>query len=170
VLDWSAHETAMLLETTTPAVNGALRRARAALRQRHHPPRERTSSAGERELLRQYVAATERCDVDALARLLRDDVRLSMPPQPGVWVGSHAVVDEWVRSGFGSPPFDDFKCVATGANGLPAVVAYLKERGDTEYRPLAIDVLRVQDGLIAEVTTFGIKSLLDAFALPPTLH
>jgi RNA polymerase sigma-70 factor (ECF subfamily) len=169
VLDWSAHETAKLLETSTPAVNGALRRARAALRERHHPPKERISSAGERELLQQYVAATERCDADALVRLLRDDARFSMPPEPGVWVGNHAVVDAWVSSGFGSPPYDDLKCVITGANGAPGVVGYHKRPGDREYRPLAIDVLRTQDGLIAEITTFGIKSLLDAFALPPTL-
>jgi RNA polymerase sigma-70 factor (ECF subfamily) len=80
------------------------------------------------------------------------------------------VVDEWVRSGFGSPPYDDVKCVTTRANGLPALVAYLKDPGDTEYRPLAIDVVRMEGGLIAEITTFDIKSLLDAFALPRILH
>jgi RNA polymerase sigma-70 factor (ECF subfamily) len=170
VLDWSAQEAATLLETTTPAVNGALRRARATLRERHHSPRTRTPTEGERELLQQVVAATERGDVDALARLLHDDVRFSMPPEPGVAVGRQAVVDAWVSSGFGSPPYDDFKCVLTGANGGPAVVSYHRGPGDGEYRPLAIDVLRLQDGLVAEITTFGIHGLLDAFALPPTLR
>ncbi len=170
VLDWSAQETAKLLETSTAAVNGALRRARAALRERHHSSRTHTPTAGERELLQQVVAATERGDVDALARLLHDDVRFSMPPEPGAFVGRQAVVDAWVSSGFGSPPYDHFKCVITRANGSPGVVSYHKGPNAAEYRPLAIDVLRLQDGLVAEITTFGIHGLLDAFALPPALH
>jgi RNA polymerase sigma-70 factor (ECF subfamily) len=175
VLDWSAQETATLLETTIPAVNGALRRARAAIRDCHAlPPRSSASqwsdSTRERALLQQYVTATEQGDAAAIVHLLRDDVRHSMPPQPGVWTGKQAVVDAWVTSGFGSPPYDDFKCVITSANRMPCVVAYLKGPGEREYHPLAMDVLRIEDELIAEITTFGAKDLLDAFALPRTLH
>jgi RNA polymerase sigma-70 factor (ECF subfamily) len=175
VLDWSAREAASLLDATVPSLNGVLRRARATVRElRHAPDRgvvsQWASAARERELLQQWVAATERCDMDALVRLLRDDVRFSMPPQPGVWTGKRTVVQEWVTSGFGSPPYDDFKCLITQANRMPSVASYVKLPGEREYTPVSVDVLRIEDGLVAEVTTFGVKGLLDAFALPSTLH
>jgi RNA polymerase sigma-70 factor (ECF subfamily) len=31
----------------------------------------------------------------------------------------------------------------------------VRRAGDDRYRPLAIDVLRIEDGLVAVVTTFG---------------
>jgi RNA polymerase sigma-70 factor (ECF subfamily) len=40
--------------------------------------------------------------------------------------------------------------------------------GDGEFRAFKLDVIRVQDGLIAEVTTFS-ADLFGAFGLPPTL-
>jgi RNA polymerase sigma-70 factor, ECF subfamily len=175
VLDWSAQEAASLLDATVPSLNGVLRRARATVRERRHAPDrvavgQGESAARQRVLLQQFVAATERCDVDALVRLLRDDARFSMPPQPGVWTGNRTVVQAWVTSGFGSPPYDDFKCLITQANRMPSIASYAKLPGEPEYTPVSIDVLRIEDGLVAEVTTFGVKGLVDAFALPATLH
>ncbi len=175
VLDWSAQEAASLLDATVPSLNGVLRRARATVRERRHAPNpvavsQRESATREHALLQQYVAATERCDMDALVRLLRDDVRFSMPPEPGVWTGSRTVVQAWVTGGFGSPPYDDFKCLITHANRMPGIACYLKRPGEREYTPLSLDVLRIEDGLVAEVTTFGIRRFLDAFALPSALH
>jgi predicted RNA polymerase sigma factor len=46
--------------------------------------------------------------------------------------------------------------------------SYLRAPGDTEYRAFKFDVIRVQDGLIAEVTTFN-ADLFEAFGLPLTL-
>src|SRR5262249_29212328 len=71
VLEWSAAETAALLDLSKAAVNSALQRARATLRARE---RRRPSPPGERQeaLLKDYVDATERGDVKALAVLLRD--------------------------------------------------------------------------------------------------
>jgi RNA polymerase sigma-70 factor (ECF subfamily) len=176
VLDWSAQEVATLLETTVPAANGALRRARATIRGRRGWSKEPESSrpeesAQERALLQQYVAATQRGDAEALVRLLRHDARFSMPPEPGVWDGNRTVVDAWVTGGIGSPPFDDFKCVFTRANRMPAIMSYLKRPGERAYRPWGLDVLGVEGGLITEITTFfGIKDFLGAFALPSQLQ
>jgi ketosteroid isomerase-like protein len=40
--------------------------------------------------------------------------------------------------------------------------------GDSEFRAFKFDVLRVRDGAIAEITSFG-PELFPAFDLPPTL-
>jgi RNA polymerase sigma-70 factor (ECF subfamily) len=174
ILDWSANETASLLDTSVPSVNGALRRARATMREqrpsRINPPASNSgSSQPDRAVVEQYVAAAERFDSEALAQLLREDVRFSMPPAPEVWAGRDAVVKSWIDSGFGTPPLDDFKFLVTSANRMPAVAAYLREPGQQEYQPLALDMLRIEDGRVAEVTTFGLAGLLETFALPATL-
>ena len=44
----------------------------------------------------------------------------------------------------------------------------MRRAGDDRYRPLAIDVLRIEDGLVAEVTTFGHR-WFPRFGLPSEL-
>jgi RNA polymerase sigma-70 factor (ECF subfamily) len=58
--------------------------------------------------------------------------------------------------------------VPTRANRLPTAASYLRARGDTEFRAFKLDVLRIEGGAIAEVTTFDTR-LFPAFGLPPTL-
>jgi RNA polymerase sigma-70 factor (ECF subfamily) len=174
VLDWPAKDTAELLDTSVASVNSALQRARATL-QRHLPPPRREWAAGlnpteeERALLQRYVDASERSDPDAIATLLREDVRFSMPPESGTWVGRDAVVNGWVEGGFGSDWFGDFRCVSTRANRMPAVACYHRKPGAAEYRAFTLDVLKIEDGQIAEITAFDIVPVLDRLGLPPTL-
>jgi RNA polymerase sigma-70 factor (TIGR02960 family) len=178
VLGCSAKETARLLETTEASVNSALQRARGALRERL--PADRTDwrastelDAATRTLLDRYVGCTERADVEELAALLHDDVRFSMPPQPGVWTGRRAVVDTWVDGGFGSETFGAMRCVLTRANGQPAVGCYVRKPGDDAFHALAVDVLRLHDGVVTEIVTFdgdvfprlGLPSSLEASAV-----
>ena len=59
--------------------------------------------------------------------------------------------------------------VVTAANRQPAVAHYLRAPGESEYRPLALDVLRIEDGRIAEITSFVSPELFPAFGLPPAL-
>jgi RNA polymerase sigma-70 factor (ECF subfamily) len=54
------------------------------------------------------------------------------------------------------------------ANRMPAAASYLLKTGDTEFRAFKMDVLRVEDGEIAEITTFG-PNLFPAFGLPSTI-
>jgi RNA polymerase sigma-70 factor (TIGR02960 family) len=173
VLDCSAKETAEVLETSVPAVNSALQRARATMKE--HLPEKRTewgpgtdATAAERELLGRYMEHTESPDPLAVKRLLSEDVRFSMPPQPGVWEGRDEVVDAWVSGGFGTEAFGSLRCVLTRANRQPAVAAYARRPGDDGYTPLALDVLRIVDGAVAEIVTFD-GSLFDRFGLPKTL-
>src|SRR3712207_8326407 len=81
---------------------------------------------------------------------MHEDVRFSMPPTPGVWTGRSTVVQGWIDGGFGSEAFGSMRCVVTRANGQPAVAGYVRKPGDAAYEPLAIDVLRVQDGVVTE--------------------
>ncbi|HYZ98870.1 MAG TPA: hypothetical protein VE575_08990, partial [Acidimicrobiales bacterium] len=45
-------------------------------------------------------------------------------------------------------------CCPTRANRQPAAASYLRARGDRELRACKLDVLRVEGGKIAEITTF----------------
>ena len=174
VLDWSAREVADLLETTAASVSAALRRGRATLsRYRERRAAEWPSGASpgthEAELLRRYVDATQRGDAAGVAALLRDDVRSAMPPEPSVGIGRDVVVQGWVDGGFGSAALGDFRCLLTRANRMPAVAAYLRRPGAVDYRPAALDVLTIEDGLISDVTTFPLAPLREALGLPPAL-
>jgi RNA polymerase sigma-70 factor (ECF subfamily) len=168
----SANDTAALLDMSVASVNSALQRARATLRDRLGERRTewtRTTepSDAERELLRRYVEAHERGDVDALAELLRDDVRLTMPPHRTWYDGREAVV---LAAGQGfDPAFGALRTLPTAANRQPAAAHYLRSPGEPEYRPLAIDVVRIEDGRIAEITSFVSAELFPAFGLPPVL-
>jgi RNA polymerase sigma-70 factor (ECF subfamily) len=168
VLGWSAKDTAALLETTLASVNSALGRARATLGDR--VPRDRTEwaasqglSAEERELLQRYLRAHDDRDADALAALLREDARLTMPPLPAWYEGREAIVAASAQ-GF-DPDFGRLRSVVAGANAQPALAHYLLRPGDSEYRPLALDVLWIEDGAIAEITSFLSPELFPAFGL-----
>jgi RNA polymerase sigma-70 factor (TIGR02960 family) len=171
VLGWSAKDTAALLETSVASVNSALQRARAALRD--HLPDQRLEwsaerSEQERALVDRYVDASERGDARALAAMLRDDARFSMPPEPELYVGRDAIFACWAEGGFGTEAFGDIRCLVTAANRQPAVANYVRLPGEDEYRGFALDVLRIEDGEIAEIVTFP-SALYPAFGLPPAL-
>jgi RNA polymerase sigma-70 factor (ECF subfamily) len=170
VLGWSARDTAGMLELSVAAANSALQRARTTLRERLG---ERTQwaraaepSEEERALLRRYVDAHERADVDALAALLREDARLTMPPHPTWYAGRDAILIA-ARQGF-DPEFGRLRALATRANRQPAAASYLRAPGETAFRAYKLDVLRIADGRIAEITTFE-STLFPAFGLQPTL-
>jgi RNA polymerase sigma-70 factor, ECF subfamily len=172
VLGWSANDTAALLDATVASVNSALQRARGTLRERLGERRSdwarpAVPSEGDRELLRRYVDAHERADVGALAELLREDARLTMPPHP-VWYAGRTAILIAAEQGF-DPEFGRLRSVLTGANLQPAVAHYLRRPGEAEFRPLALDVLRIDGGRVAEITSFVSPELFAAFGLPPAL-
>jgi RNA polymerase sigma-70 factor (ECF subfamily) len=171
VLGWSASETASLLETSVAAANSALQRARATLQQ--HLPRRRAEwsvgepSAEERALLARFIDAHERCDAAAAVAIAAKDIRVTMPPNPFRYDGLAAIMPLLERA-FGPGREGDWRLVPTRANRLPSAASYLRRPGDSEFRAFKLDVLRIEAGRIAEITTFG-ASRFPAFALPPTL-
>ncbi|MEV4096286.1 RNA polymerase subunit sigma-70 [Streptosporangium saharense] len=156
VLGWPAKEVAELLGDSVNSVNSALQRARAGMRE--HLPAERQDwtggeeDAGTRELVRRYTDASVATDVGRLAELLREDVRSSMPPTPGLCVGRDTVLNGWVEGGFEG--MKGLRGVPVAVNRQPAVAFYLWHEREGAYLPLTIDVLRVIDGGIAEIITF----------------
>jgi RNA polymerase sigma-70 factor (TIGR02960 family) len=156
VLGWPAKEVADLLGDSVNSVNSALQRARAGMRE--HLPAERQDwtggegDAATRELVRRFTEASVAKDVDGLAALLREDVRCSMPPTPGLYMGRDNVVDDWVQDGF--EDMGDMRGVPTSVNRQPAIAFYLWQEREGAYLPLTLDVLRVTDGAITEIITF----------------
>jgi RNA polymerase sigma-70 factor (ECF subfamily) len=174
VLGWSAKETASLLDTSVPSANSALQRARETL-QRRLPARRaewtRETAMGEeeRELLRRYIEAHERADVDGFASLLSEDVSFSMPPEPTWVAGRDEVMSFLTERGFGSiEVLGELRLVPVRANRQPGAANYVRGPGDTEFRAMALDVLRFEDGRLAEMTAF-VPELFPAFGLPLTL-
>jgi RNA polymerase sigma-70 factor (ECF subfamily) len=170
VLGWPARDTAALLDLSVPAANSALQRARASLRQ-HLPERRsdwRAAEPGERELVQRYVEASERGDAHALVAMMSDDARFSMPPEPGVFNGRDEILGIWLEGGFGTYEFGDIRCLLTTANRQPAVANYVRKPGDSAHRALAVDVLRIEGGELAEIVTFP-PAVYASLGLPLTL-
>jgi RNA polymerase sigma-70 factor (TIGR02960 family) len=171
VLGWPSSEAASLLETSVPAANSALQRARATMQQ-HLPARRAEWSAGERSaeeraLLERFIDAHERGDAEAAVSIAAQDIRITMPPYPYCFEGLEAVATLMERA-FGEEKEGDWRLVPAPANRMPAAASYLRRPGDSEFRAFKLDVLRIEDGLIAEITTFG-YALFAAFGLPPAL-
>ena len=156
VLGWPAKDVAELLGDTVNSVNSALQRARAGMRE--HLPAERQDWTGReedtetRELVRRFTDASVATDIDGLAAMLRGDVRCSMPPTPGLYVGRDTVVNSWVEDGFEG--MKGLRGVPTSVNRQPAVAFYLWRKQENAYLPLTIDVLRITGGAITEIVTF----------------
>ncbi len=171
VVGWSARETADALGTSVAAVNSALQRARATLRERL-PDRRLDLPAGElteqeHDLLTRYVDAHTRCDAAALAALAHEDVRVTMPPDPHCYQGQAALGPLFERA-FGASRMGEWRLLPTRANRQPAAACYLRRPGDSVYRAYKLDVLHIRDDAVAEFTTFGDR-LFPAFGLPTTL-
>jgi RNA polymerase sigma-70 factor (ECF subfamily) len=168
VLGWPAIDTASLLETSVAAANSALQRARATM-QEHLPARRSEWTAGEptaeeRALLEQFIDAHQRGDAALAVSIASQDLRITMPPAPYLFEGLDKIaplLSNALREG-------EWRLLPTFANRMPTAASYLRKEGDTQYRAFKFDVLRIENGLIAEITTFG-PELFPAFGLPPTL-
>jgi RNA polymerase sigma-70 factor (ECF subfamily) len=171
VLGWPASETAALLATSVAAANSALQRARVTM-QEHLPARRsewsaREPSAEERALLDRFIDAHERCDAAGAVAISAEDIRVTMPPNPFFFEGLDTIAP-LLESALGEDRVGDWRLVPTQANRMPTAASYLRLPGDSEFRAFKFDVLRIERGLIAEITTFG-AGLFPAFGLPPTL-
>jgi RNA polymerase sigma-70 factor (ECF subfamily) len=168
VLGWPASETAAALDTSVVAVNSALQRARATMGA-HLPARRSEWSAGEpseeeRALLASFIEAHERGDAALAVSIAAQDLRITMPPFPMLFEGLDTIAPLLERA----MSDGDWRLLPTVANRMPTAASYLRAPGDTIHRAFKFDVLRVVDGRIAEITTFG-PELFPQFGLPPTL-
>jgi len=137
--------------------------------QSHLPPRRAEWSAHEptaqeRELLQQFIDAHERLDAEAAIALAAQDLRITMPPQPYSFDGR-----DTIRSLMATAvAMGDWRVLPTAANRMPAAAGYLRRPDDTKFRAFKLDVMRMEAGVIAEVTVFNAK-MFPALGLPATL-
>ena len=168
VLGWPASETASALGISVAAANSALQRARATMHS--HLPGTRTEwsarepSAEERKLVEQFIAAHERLDAEAAIAIAARDIRVIMPPLPYCYQGTESIRSLMADAA----AMGQWRLVPAGANRMPAAASYLRRPGDSVFRAFKFDVMRIEAGMIAEITTFG-AGLFPAFGLELTL-
>jgi RNA polymerase sigma-70 factor (ECF subfamily) len=179
VLDFSAIETADVLELTVSAVNSLLHRARETMSKHYHKPDLGNSSPVQtdqrtRWLLDHFVQAWERADVDGLVALLKEDAVLAMPPSPSWYRGRSAIgdfaaatifADEGMFTGSAS---GRWRLVRTNANRSPAFALYQRAR-QGEYLPFGIIVLDIEMGALNQLISFLDPILPTDFGLPAKL-
>jgi RNA polymerase sigma-70 factor (ECF subfamily) len=179
VLDFSANETAEVLELTLSSVNSALNRARKNLARRYHgteaegptsePTDEKTQS-----LLDHYVQAWETADVDGLVALLKQDAILAMPPSPSWYAGGEAIGQFCAATVFGAGGMFSgtaagrWRLLPTRANASPAFAIYI--RGEqNRYDAFGLHVVACDRDRLSQITSFIDPSLPPRFGLPATL-
>lgn len=177
VYEFSAEETARLLGTSGAAVHSAVRRARATL--------ERADHRGDRESVNadtvgRYVTAFEAHDLDALARILHEEVEMSMPPYP-FWVAGRQRVLETFASGRGCVGHRLRPTTANGSTAFgqyrPRLVEDTAVAADASHVPFALLVVTWRDCRARTLTTFldaadrfaefGLPVILAADPAPP---
>ncbi len=168
VVGWSARETAAMLEVSVIAANSALQRARETLRlhlpERRDDWRARPTDPHEGAVLARYMDAWKHTDVHALAALLKEDARADDAAVAGVVLRPrrrrallrHVSVPPRRAP---APARADACEQAAGVRRLP--------EGPAGPEPFALEVLRIEDGLIAELHYFLQPELLELFAIAP---
>jgi RNA polymerase sigma-70 factor (ECF subfamily) len=165
VVGFSTEEICSQLRTSAPAVNSALQRARASIRDRL-PARSQQSTLrllGDQRtaaIVSRYATAIERGDTDTLVSMLTQDATWSMPPMP-TWFSGLEAIRQFLTV---YPLTLRWKHLATRANGQLAVGCYLFREARGEFVPAVVDVLTLDGDKIAAVTGFHSADLLD---LPP---
>jgi hypothetical protein len=124
---------------------GSLPDAEDAVQETLHRAWRYRDSVKEGALLRPWLhrVATNAC-LDAIARDERRAVLAARAAADDDWAGQKEHV-------VGSERFGRLRCVVTHANLQPAVAAYVCRPGDSTWRATALDVLRIEDGLITEI-------------------
>jgi len=164
VLEFSAAEVAAQLETTVPAVNSSLQRARAALAgadgldEVPEPDDPEVRAAVDR-----YVEAFEAADVPRLVRLLTDQAVLEMPPVP-LWYRGRDRYGRFLERVF-EMRGPGWLMTRLTANGQPALAAYSPQPGGG-HRLHTLQVLTVLGGLVAHNVVFADPAVFATFDLP----
>ena len=180
VLDFSANETAEVLEITVSSANSALHRARLTLSQRYDGREFEPSGSPARDertqwLLDHFVQAWETADVAGLVALLKEDAMLAMPPSPSWYQGRDAIGAFVAGTVFGDDGMfagraaGRWRLIPTRANGSPAFALYQRDdKGG--YQAFGLHVLGHDAGGLSHIFSFIDPSLPVRFGLPVSLQ
>jgi RNA polymerase sigma-70 factor (ECF subfamily) len=151
VLRWQASEAAELLDTSVPAINSALQRARATVSSLTDEGRAMDEPEANAELLARYVDAFERYDIESFVALLHEDAIQNMPPF-AMWLSGARNIGTWMVQP-GPSACAGSRLIATSANGCPAFAQY---RRDPEggYYGWALQVLEISAGRVSSISSF----------------
>jgi RNA polymerase sigma-70 factor (ECF subfamily) len=167
VLRWKADEVAVLLGTTTAAVNSALQRARATLAALQAADARPAPDLAEEhaDLLARYLDAFERYDIDAFVALLAEDAVQDMPPF-AMWLRSATDIGAWMLG----PGIEcrGSRLLPVSLNGNPGFAQWRAGGPDGGYRPWALQALEISGGRIVRITSFLDTRLFALFDLPDT--
>lgn len=168
VLGLPSAEVAGVLDSSVPAVNSALQRARATMRE--HLPTHRSDwtarkpSLDEQRLLSAFIDAHQRNDIEAALAVAATDIRITMPPRAMCFEGSDDLMVLLNRA-LGPEREGDWLLIPTAVNRMPAAASYLRRPGEDQFAARKLDVIRVEGDRIAEITTFG-RSQFAVVGLP----
>jgi RNA polymerase sigma-70 factor (ECF subfamily) len=164
VLMWSAAEVAEALDTTVPAVNSALQRARARLAE---PSTSTIAPAEVDVIVEEFVRRWGALDIEGIVAMLTDDAVMAMPPAPAWFLGP-SEIGEFFATVPAEGRIDLIRLVRTWANGQPAVAAYMPT-GDGGYEGYGVMVFEICDAGISGITGFQDPQLMEMFGLPDRL-
>jgi len=178
VLDFGVSDVATMLETTVPAINSALQRARASLERAPSDRDGETSAAAHEciearkaETVARFVRAWETGDFAELVSMLTEDAVLTMPPWVYWLAGRDAVAATMQSRGAwdGEPRPGRYRIVPCAMNGQPAGLAYVRF-GDGPYVAVCMTVITlVPDGRISAMDTFVLPKHFTAWGHPAAL-
>lgn len=175
VLDFPVGEVAAMLETTVPAVNSALQRARTTVKAGSKSSSKEAAArvaAQKAEAVAQFVRAWETGDFDRLVAMLTEDAVMNMPP----WIywldGRDAVAATFLSPGTwdGEPRPGRYRIVPAAVNGQAAGLAYVPG-ADGRYVPVCLTVMDLDtDGRVFDMTVFVLPQYFSAWGFPTSLE
>lgn len=165
VLSFSASESAELLDTTVASVNSSLQRARARLKEAgvQQDLLSEPSAAEQRAWVERYMRAFEVADVDALTRLITEDVVMEMPPMLNWFRGraNYALFMGWVFDAAGK---DWLLREVTANGGQPGFAAYRRVGEGHQLHTLQVFTVTAEG--IRRTSVFQDPEVFAAFGLP----
>jgi len=169
VLGFSGAEVARVLETTPASVSSALQRAHRAVDERLPDASQQATlraigDAALRDVVRGYVDAWERADVDAVVAMLTDDATIAMPPV-ATWFRGRDAVAAFLR-GWPLSGGPRWRALPVGASGQPAFGHYIWDNAKGRFMPHGINVLTLRGARICEITAFLTPAAFARFGLP----
>jgi RNA polymerase sigma-70 factor, ECF subfamily len=161
-----------MLETTVPAINSALQRARSSIARADIPsPGRDTLDQDKTEVLARFMHAWHTGDFKQFVALLAEDAIMSMPPWVYWLKGREALAEAFINPATweGEPRPDRYRLVPAAMNGQPAALAYMRGQ-DGHYTAVCLTVMTLgRDRRVCELTVFVLPEHFSAWGYPKTI-